>query len=224
MHRPGSLLTSLAALLFTACAGTGAPATPKDVRDSASARRALAVPARSPLTLDELALLEATVLLGPEDKRLLRESRAILEPEVEAILDVWYGFVGGNPHLLASFCNAAGEPQGDYLAAVRKRFGQWILDTADARFDQAWLDHQHELGLRHHRTKKNQTDGADASREVQFRYLVALQQPITTTLRPFLEKSGRPAAEIDRMQDAWRKAVLLQVILWSHPYVNSGSF
>lgn len=180
--------------------------------------------ATSPVSLAELELLKSTVLLGEEDLRWLRESRKVLEPQVEALLDVWYGFVGQNPHLLASFVNAKGEPQGDYLGAVRKRFARWVLDTADARFDQDWLDYQHEIGLRHHRTKKNATDGADAAREVAFRYLVALHQPITTTLRPFLEKSGRPAAELDRMQDAWRKAVLLQVILWSHPYVREGSF
>ena len=52
-----------------------------------------------------------------------------------------------------------------YFAAKRpvvKRFGQWILDTARAEYDQAWLDYQHEIGLRHHRTKKNRTDSVDA--------------------------------------------------------------
>lgn len=180
--------------------------------------------APSPLSLEELALLRQTLLLDAEDERWLRASRGVLEPQVEAILDVWYGFVGSNPHLLASFSDAAGEPQGDYLGAVRKRFGRWILDTADARFDQHWLDYQHEIGLRHHRTRKNAVDGAKAADQIAFRYLVALHQPITATLRPFLEASGRPAAEVDRMQDAWRKAVLLQVILWSHPYVREGDF
>jgi len=35
---------------------------------------------------------------------------------------------------------------------VRQRFGQWILDTAAANYDQQWLDFQREIGLRHHRT------------------------------------------------------------------------
>ena len=180
--------------------------------------------ATSPVSLEELELLKETLLLGEEDVRSLRASRAVLEPQVEAILDVWYGFVGSNPHLLASFSNGEGEPQADYLAAVRKRFGRWILDTADARFDQDWLDYQHEIALRHHRAKKNATDGADAGALVPLRYLIALHQPITTTLRPFLEAGERPADEVDRMQDAWRKAVLLQVILWSQPYVQHGDF
>jgi hypothetical protein len=188
------------------------------------AGQAARAPAASPVNLQELELLKTTLLLGEADLEALRRSRAILEPQVEAILDVWYGFVGSNPHLLASFQNAEGEPQGDYLAAVRKRFGAWILDTASARFDADWLAYQEEIGLRHHRTKKNRTDGADAAAEVPFRYLVALVIPITTTLRPFLEKGGASAAEVDAMHQAWVKAVLLQAILWSRPYVRDGSF
>jgi len=42
----------------------------------------------------------------------------------------------------------------DYAAVVAKRFGQWVLDSARATYDQAWLDYQYEIGLRHHRSKK----------------------------------------------------------------------
>ncbi len=180
--------------------------------------------ARSPVTLEELELLKKTVLLTEDDVRLLRRSRAVLEPQVDEILDTWYGFVGANPHLLASFSNAEGEPDARYLARVRARFGQWILDTADARFDQEWLDYQHEVGLRHHRTRKNATDGADASDQVAFRYLVALHSPITITLEPFLAAGDASPEEVRAMHAAWSKAVLLQVILWSRPYVRDGDF
>ena len=57
---------------------------------------------------------------------------------------------------------------------MRKRFGQWILDTARAEYDQRWLDYQHEIGLRHHRTKKNRTDGAPSTDIVPFRHLFGL--------------------------------------------------
>jgi hypothetical protein len=180
---------------------------------------------RSPVTLRELELLKETLLFGPEDLTALRRSREVLKDQVEAILDVWYGFVGSKPHLLSFFANArTHEPQGEYLAAVRKRFGQWILDTARAEYDQAWLDYQHEIGLRHHRAKKNKTDAATALDHVNFRYLTALLVPITTTLKPFLAKKGHSAAEVDAMHAAWVKSVLLQTILWSHPYVKDGDF
>lgn len=68
--------------------------------------------------------------------------------------------------------NKTGAPDGAYLNAVRKRFGQWILDTADANYDQAWLDYQYEIGLRHTSPKKNKTDKADSVPSVNFRYPV----------------------------------------------------
>ena len=97
-----------------------------------------AVP-RSAISLDELELLQATLLLGEDDQAALRRSSDLLAPQVEAILDVWYGFVGANPHLLAAFTGPDGQPNQAYLAAVRRRFGRWILDTARAEFDQDWL-------------------------------------------------------------------------------------
>lgn len=181
--------------------------------------------ARSPMTLDELATLKKSLLFDDGDVAALRRSQDVLRGEVEAILDVWYGFVGQNAHLLGSFSDPAdGKPVAHYLAAVRKRFGLWILDTARAEYDQQWLDYQHEIGLRHHRLKKNTTDGAHASAIVPFRDLFALVFPITFTLKPFLAKTGLPQAEVDAMYAAWVKSCLLQVTLWSKPYVKDGDF
>jgi hypothetical protein len=181
--------------------------------------------ARSPIALEDFEKMKASALFGEEDVRYLRLSHDVVKDQVEAILDVWYGFVGANPHLLASFTSKIdGKPLGDYLGPVRRRFGQWILDTARAEYDQAWLDYQHEIGLRHHRTKKNQTDGAPSTAIVPFRDLFALIFPVTFTLRPFLAKKGHSADEVERMHAAWVKSCLLQVTLWSHPYVKDGDF
>jgi Protoglobin len=179
---------------------------------------------RSPVSLDELRLLRATLLLGEDEEAALRRSGDLLAPRVEEILDVWYGFVGANPHLLAAFSGPDGQPDQAYLAAVRRRFGRWILDTARAEFDQGWLDYQHEIGRRHHRSGKNRTDGARAADHIPLRYVLALLVPITTTLKPFLAEGGATAHEVEAMHQAWVKAVLLQVILWSHPYVYDGDF
>jgi len=180
---------------------------------------------RSPVTLADLAQMKASVLFGEDDVKYLRLSHALVRDQVEAILDVWYGFVGSQPHLLASFtAKADGKPLADYLGGVRKRFGQWILDTANATYDQAWLDYQHEIGLRHHRTKKNATDGVASTAIVPFRDLFALIFPVTFTLRPFLASGGHPPDEVERMAAAWVKSCLLQVTLWSHPYVKDGAF
>jgi hypothetical protein len=181
--------------------------------------------ATAPYTLADVAALKKALLYSDDDERALRQSKAILADQTEAILDVWYGFVAGTPELVVFFGDAkTGQPHAAYLAAVRKRFALWITDTADARHDQAWLDWQYEIGLRHHQAKKNRTDNVASVAQVNFRYLPALTIPITTTLRPFLAKKGASAADVERMHAAWVKAVLLQTILWSQPYVRDGQF
>lgn len=180
--------------------------------------------ARSPITLDDLTRLQKTVLFGDDDVAALRLSRAVLAEHVEEILDVWYGFVASQPHLVASFSAPGGAPIGAYLDAVRTRFARWILDTAAANYDQRWLDYQHEIGRRHHRAAKNQTDGVRSTAIVPFRDLFALIFPVTFTLRPFLAKGGHDAATVDRMYNAWLKSCLIQLTLWSHPYVKDGDF
>ena len=181
--------------------------------------------ARAPYSMADLAALQKSMLFGADDVAALRQSRAILADQTEAILDVWYGFVASTPELVVFFGDTrSGQPDGAYLAAVRKRFALWILDTADAKYDQAWLDWQYEIGLRHNRVKKNKTDGAHGPAQVDFRYLPALTIPITTTLKPFLAKKGASAADVEKMHAAWVKAVLLQAVLWSHPYIKDGEF
>lgn len=180
---------------------------------------------KAPITLSELNKIMQAALFSEEDIQALRKSYSILENQLEAILDVWYGFVGANDFLLDSFVSkSTGEPDIEYLGAVRERFKQWVLDTAKAEYDQAWLDYQFEIGRRHHRTAKNTTDSSDAPENVPFRSLIPLIVPITTTLRPFLEKGGHTREEVDTMHAAWVKAVTIQVTLWSYPYVVQGDY
>ena len=217
---------SLAAALMVALAAISAP--------SASAQSAPAIPgytmgqkslAKAPYTLADLESLKKTLLFSDEDIRYLRMSKAILADQSEAILEVWYGFVASTPELVVYFKNnKTGAPDGAYLGAVRKRFRQWIVDTADANYGQAWLDYQYEIGLRHTKPKKNKTDKVDSVPLVNFRYLSALTIPVTTTLKPFLAKKGASAADVEKMHAAWVKSVLMQTILWSHPYIKDGQF
>ncbi len=180
--------------------------------------------AKSPLTVSDLELLKQAVLFGPEDEKYLRLAGEVLADQIEEILDLWYNFVGSHSHLVYYFSDEQGHAQADYLAAVRKRFGQWILDTCNRPYDQDWLNYAHEIGLRHHRSKKNQTDGANAVPNVSFRYMVAFIYPITATIKPFLAKKGHSPEEVEKMHQAWFKSVVLQVALWSVPYVKEGDF
>ena len=180
---------------------------------------------KSPITTRDLADLKGSLLFGEDDVAALRKARGVVEDQIEAILDVWYGFVASTPHLLVYFSDpATGEPLGPYLEAVRKRFGQWILDTCDANYDEGWLAWQDEIGRRHHRTAKNKTDGVSAAAHIPMRHVLALAIPISLTMKPFLAKKGASAEEVEAMHAAWTKAVLLQAILWSRPYAKEGDF
>jgi hypothetical protein len=170
-------------------------------------------------------LMTKTALLEAEDLRYLRMSADVLRDQVDAILDVWYGFVGAHPHLLHYFTRPSdGQPNKAYLAGVRQRFGDWILDTASASYDDAWRSKQGEIGRRHHRTGKNTTDNVEAVDHIHLRYIVLLIYPIWATLKPFLAKKGHSSEDVEKMHQAWLKSLLLQIALWSRPYVKDGDW
>jgi hypothetical protein len=213
-----ALISAMTAVSVPHAAAQSAPAIPGYTMGQKSLVKA-------PYTLAELESLKKTLLFTEEDIRYLRMSKAILADQTEAVLDVWYGFVASTPELVVYFKNnKTGAPDGAYLGAVRRRLGQWIADTAGASYDQAWLDYQYEIGLRHTTPRKNKTDNADSPPLVNFRYLSALTIPVTTTLKPFLAKKGASAADVEKMHAAWVKSVLMQTILWSYPYVRDGQF
>lgn len=179
---------------------------------------------RSPVSMKQLELLRSTLLWTDEDDHALRMAGDVLADQVGDVLDVWYDYVGSHPHLAAYFAPPGGDPDGHYLERVRRRFEQWVLDTCRRPYDQAWLDYQYEIALRHTRDKKNQTDQADAVDQIHLRYIIAFIYPITATIRSFLVKKGHNEEDVDHMHQAWTKAVILQVALWSLPYVKEGAW
>lgn len=178
----------------------------------------------SPITLPDLQALKATVLFTEEDEKHLQLAGDVLSDQTDAILDLWYGFVGSHEHLVYYFGNSQGEIDTRYLTAVRARFGQWITDLCQRPYDQTWLNYQHEIALRHHRSKKNTIDKANAVSHIGLRYLVAFIYPITATIKPFLAKKGHSTETVEAMYQAWFKAVTLSVVLWSAPYVPLADF
>jgi hypothetical protein len=45
-----------------------------------------------------------------------------------------------------------------------------------------------------------------------------------STLKPFLTKKGHNATDAEKMNQAWLKSLLLQIALWSVPYVKEGDW
>ncbi len=180
--------------------------------------------ARSPVSPEDFENLKKATMFTEEDVHYLQMAGEVLADQVEEILDLWYGWVGSHPHLLYYFSGPDGQPDAHYLQAVRKRFGQWILDTCNRPYDQDWLNYAHEIGLRHHRTKKNQTDDVRSVPHIPMRYLIAFIYPITATIRPFLAKKGHPPEVVDKMHQAWTKSVIMQVALWCYIHVKDGDW
>lgn len=172
----------------------------------------------SPVSTADLDLLLKTLLWTDDDAEALTAAGAVLEPQIDAILELWYGFVGSHPHLVQSFNGPDRTPSGAYLEAVRARFGQWIRDLCERNWDQDWLNYQHEIARRHTDTMGH-TDGVDSDQtHIPLRYLIAFIWPITATVRSFLANSDADPDRIDAMHTAWFKAVTLTVTLWSQPY------
>jgi pimeloyl-ACP methyl ester carboxylesterase len=181
--------------------------------------------AKSPISMQEWEELKKSALFSEEDVVYLRLSQEVLADQVDDLLKTWGGIIFDHPHLRAYDEDpATGKVDAEYAKAVGKRFGQWVLDTARGQFDQAWLDYQYEIGLRHHRTKKNKTDNGHTLGHIRARDLIAFSAAIVVSMKPFLAKKGHPAEVVERMYDAWWKAMILQATLWSQPYIREGDF
>ena len=181
--------------------------------------------AASPITMDELKALKATCLFTDEDMIYLRLSHDVLKDQAEDLVAMWRGIIAQHTHLARySWDRETGQPDEAYGAAVGKRFAQWVLDTARAEYDAAWLDYQYEIGRRHHRDGKNRTDRANTTPHIRGRDVIGFAAATVAPMRPYLERGGHSADVVLRMQEAWWKSMILQVTLWSQPYMNPGDF
>jgi hypothetical protein len=138
------------------------------------------------------------------------------------MVDAWRAKIGEQRHLLAAFVGPDGKPDDEYKAQVKPRFVQWVIDLCTRPFDRAWLDYQHEIGLRHTPEKKNATDRASTPPVVHQRYLIAFAAEIIVSARERLTAAGPSPDEVDRMHAAWTKAVMISIALWSEPYARPG--
>ena len=175
--------------------------------------------AHSPVSLDQLRALEQAAGFDEDARQWLRKAARALVPRAEAIVDTWRSAIAAHGEMAQVFFGPNGHPDEDYKAAVKRRFVQWVADACEREHDQAWLDYQDEIGNRHTPAKKNKTDSANTPPLVPMRYLLAFSGVVSTTIRPFLEESGYSSIEIQHIQDAWTKSMLLHLALWTRSYV-----
>jgi hypothetical protein len=104
---------------------------------------------RSPVSLEELRQIEETIAWTQEDARVLQRHGDIFRKQAESMVDAWRAIIAGQPHLAKWFFGPSGKPDEEYKAKVKSRFVQWVEDVCFRPHDQAWLDYQEEIGLRH---------------------------------------------------------------------------
>jgi hypothetical protein len=179
-----------------------------------------AVPASSVL-LQELEALKATVGFTEEDQRYLRLAGEVLADQTRQIVEHWRsGIIASIPNLARHSRSPEGNPLPQYLAKSNERFEQWIMDTCLRPYDQAWLDYQQEIALRHTSLKKNQVDGVESTTHVPLRDIIAFIPVMNETIKPYLAAKGRSAGEVEKMHLAWCKSLQLQISIWTGLYTK----
>jgi len=175
--------------------------------------------ALSPLSESDLSRLQQSAGWTAADGALLARYAGLFRTKAESMVDSWRAVIASQPHLAQWFARPDGAPDDEYKASVKRRFVQWVIDVALRPHDRDWLNYQHEIGLRHTPAKKNMTDGVQTPSLVPFRYLLGFI-PVVLPVREFFADAIPDETELKRLQDAWTKAVLLHVTLWSRAYVT----
>ncbi|HEY4358440.1 MAG TPA: protoglobin domain-containing protein [Acidobacteriaceae bacterium] len=177
--------------------------------------------ALSPVSEEELSQLEQTAGWNAEDAAVLARHAEVFQAKAESMVDSWRAVIGSQPHLAKWFFKPDGTPDDAYKASVKQRFVQWVVDVALRPHDRDWLNYQQEIGLRHTPAKKNKTDNAHTPPVVPFRYLLGFV-PVVLPIRGFFADAIHDEKELQSLQDAWTKAVVLHITLWSRAYIEEN--
>jgi hypothetical protein len=180
--------------------------------------------ARSPISDEELEQLKVGAGFTQEDVRYLRMAGEVLQDQAAEIVHRWRSdIIVHIPHLAKHSRSLDGGPLPDYLARSNRRFEQWILDTCLRPYDRAWLDYQHEIGLRHTTARKNQVDHVSSTPEVPFQDVLSFIPVINETMKTYLARKGHSSDEVEKMHQAWSKSMLLQMAIWTKSYASAES-
>lgn len=175
----------------------------------------------SSLTEEELKQLQETVGWTVNDANVLSRHAELFRQKAEELVDSWRAIIAAQPHLSRWFFNPEGKPDDDYKARVKRRFVQWVVDVAVRPHDRDWINYQEEIGLRHTPAKKNKTDDKHTPALVPLRYLLGFV-PVVLPVRRHFAAEIPDQGELNALESAWIKAVLLHVTLWARPYTMQG--
>lgn len=177
--------------------------------------------AASAITLQQLEELKASVGMTGEDEQYLRLAGQVLADQTAQVVEHWrVRIIGSIPQLSRHSRTPEGSAIPEYMAKSNLRFRQWILDTCLRPYDEDWLNYQEEIARRHTSKKKNQVDGVRSTLYVPLRDIIAFIAVMNETIKPYLGAKGHPAAEVDKMHNAWCKSLQLQAAIWARVYMD----
>ena len=164
---------------------------------------------------DDIDLLWHIGLFSADDARALRKVWRILKGQTDDYLDRLLGMAAAYPALATELAVLHGahwqKETTDDSATLRRWFRQWLFETCLFPQEPPWL----------RQVDANPPEHPEPPL-LRFRYIVALAFPLAVTVRPFLATGGNDHHEIERMQHALLKAILLQAVLLSKLYVKEG--
>jgi hypothetical protein len=172
----------------------------------------------SPVSGADLARLEQTAGWTAADAEVLMRYSGAIRDRAASMVDAWRAVIGSQTHLSHWFVKPDGTPDDEYKASVKRRFVRWVVDVAVRPHDREWLNYQHEIGLRHTPARKNKADHAHTPPVVPFHYLLGFV-PVVLPIRRFFADAIQDEAELRRLEEAWTRAVILHVTLWSRAYM-----
>jgi hypothetical protein len=84
----------------------------------------------SPVSEEDLRLLEQTVGWSESDSSVLQKHADLIRHQAEHMVDSWRSVIGEQPHLAKWFFGPDGKADDEYKARVKRRFVQWVTSVA----------------------------------------------------------------------------------------------
>ncbi len=168
---------------------------------------------------EEIGLLGRVGLFSPDDARALRKIWRVLKEQTDDYLEMVLGMVAAHPDLATALTVPHGESPDDAMGgsrSTRHLFRRWLFETCLFPLEPPWLK-QLYAELPPARSPQSLLTLLPG-----FRYLIALSFPLVATARTLLVANGFAPQDIERMQSALLKAILLQVALLGKLYVKEG--
>jgi Protoglobin len=174
------------------------------------------------LDAQTLVRLKRMLLFTHEDEQYLMMAGNILAPHTEDILTSWYDTILKNNYL-ATYFTRDGAPDMQYLLSLRPQFRKWIADLCTRQEGNPWWQFEERIAAQLQLRPAAEHD-MDPLPLIYLRYLSSFIYPVSEAGRPYLSKHGHPPAEVERMQQAWFKAISFSVLLWVYPQSQQRPF